>query len=691
MKERNSRIGVLLSKLSGLVDYKPKTQRSEILPVSLEALEARQMMSTVYAPIDGTGNNLLHVEWGSTNEDFLRIVKAAYGDGVSSPAGQDLPSARAISNLLSAQSADMTGNARGLSDYIYAWGQFLDHDIDLTNTQSGDGAETLNIAVPKGDPYFDPASTGTQVIPLTRSAYDLATGTSKTNVRQQINAITAFIDGSQIYGSDEATAASLRMFTGGKLKTSDGNLLPTDETGFFVAGDIRVDENTGLIAMQTMFMREHNRVATQMAQHNPTWSDEEVYQHARRVVIGELQRITYNEFLPALLGSIKITPYKGYNAKVNPGISNEFATAAFRFGHSLLNDDIEFLDNNGNPVREEISLAESFFNPDIVKESGIDGVLKYLASDNANELDNKIVDSLRNFLFGPPGAGGLDLAALNIQRGRDHGLADYNTTRAAYGLKKVTTFAQITANVDLQKALKSIYGSVDKIDLWVGLLAEDHVKGSSVGQLTGAILVNQFTRLRDGDRFWYQNQLKGKELAMVEKTTLAEVIKRNTGTYNLQENVFFFKTQVTGKVFNDANKDGVAQKNEQGLAGRKLQLLDADGAVVGTATTDRAGMYSFKGIGLGRFTLKEVLGPGVTITNKQAPEAIVTRGSSVVVNIGNSVTVAPPPSTPTPPGRPPVPPAPKPNPIARTTTSTGPMTSSIMDDIRSITLKEVTG
>ncbi len=686
MTKRTSRIGFLFSKMSGLLDYKPRQKQAQSMPVSLESLEPRTMMSSVYASIDGTGNNLVHVEWGSTGENFLRTAPAAYGDGISSPAGQDLPDARTISNLLSAQPADMTGNSRSLSDYIYAWGQFLDHDIDLTSTQSGTDAEKLPIQVPTGDPYFDPASTGTQTIPLTRSEYDPATGTSLANVRQQINSITAFIDGSQIYGSDAETANSLRTFTGGKLRTSEGNLLPTDETGFFVAGDIRVDENTGLIAMQTMFMREHNRLATEMAKENPGWSDEEIYQHARRVVIGELQKITYSEFLPALLGSIKLTPYKGYNAKVNPGVANEFATAAYRFGHSLLNDDVEFLDNNGNATREEISLAEAFFNPDIVKESGIDGVLKYLASDNANELDNRIVDSLRNFLFGPPGAGGMDLAALNIQRGRDHGLADYNTTRASYGLKKVTSFAQITSNVELQKALKTLYGDVNKIDLWVGLLAEDHVKDSSVGQLTGAILVNQFTRLRDGDRFWYQNQLKGKELAIVEKTTLAEVIKRNTGTYNLQENVFFFKTEVTGKVFNDANKDGQTQKNEAGLAGRTLQLLGEDGSVLSTTKTDKAGLYSFKGIGLGKFTLKEVLPAGWAMTGAQTPEVIVTKGSSMVVNLGNAEIRVTPAANPAP--KPPTPAPPKPG--DKPGVPPMPVKNMILDGLRNLTLKDVT-
>src|SRR5207248_3443948 len=132
---------------------------------------------------------------------------------------------------------------------------------------------------------------------------------------------------------------------------------------------------------------------------------------------------------------------------------------------------IEFLDNHGLPVADEVALSQAFFNPPLLVANGIDSVLKYLSSDPSSEVDTLVVNSVRNFLFGPPGAGGLDLVSLNIQRGRDHGLADYNTMRAAYGLPRVTDFTQITANADVQAKLKSLYGSVNNIDPWVGALA----------------------------------------------------------------------------------------------------------------------------------------------------------------------------------------------------------------------------
>ena len=154
----------------------------------------------------------------------------------------------------------------------------------------------------------------------------------------------------------------------------------------------------------------------------PSLTDEQIYQQARAIVVAEIQAITYEEFLPTLLGRGSVGAYHGYDADVNPNIANEFSTAAFRFGHSLLNDDVEFFGNDGRAVHDEVALSEAFFNPDLLRETGIDSILKYVASSQSQEIDNQIVDSLRNFLFGA-GEGGLDLSSLNIQRGRDHGLA----------------------------------------------------------------------------------------------------------------------------------------------------------------------------------------------------------------------------------------------------------------------------
>ncbi len=608
--------------------------------LTLETLEDRLVPAAVIASIDGTGNNLANVDWGSAGSSFIRIADAEYGDGISTPGGVGLPGARVISNTINAQPENTPTNDRAMSAFIFAWGQFIDHDLDLTLSASP--AEAFSIEIPVGDPQFDPNSTGTQIIPLNRSIFDLDTGTGTDNPREQINSITAWIDASMVYGSDATTAASLRTFNGGKLKTSEGNLLPTAANGSFLAGDIRVNENPVLMSLQTLFMREHNRLAEQIAAKNPNLSDEEIYQQARRTVIAEIQSITYNEFLPALLGPAAPRAYHGYDASVNPGIANEFATAGFRIGHTLVNSTIEFLDNNGNAVRDPLGLRDAFFNSNVVKEVGIDAILKGVASNNAQEVDTSIIDDLRNFPFGPPGAGGLDLASLNIQRGRDHGLADYNATRVAYGLKPVTSFADITSNLAIQQKLEELYGTVDNIDLWVGGLAEDHIPGASVGATFARIISDQFARLRDGDRLWYERTFDGKQLAQIENTSLADIIRRNTELTNLQENVFFFKASITGRVFADTNQNGKANPGEHGIGGRLVQLLDIDGNVLATVLTKPDGSYRFDGLSLGTYQVREVIPNGVKQTTPAVQSIKITRGMTASdVNFGEATPKKP--------------------------------------------------
>ncbi|HKD35986.1 MAG TPA: peroxidase family protein, partial [Pirellulales bacterium] len=359
------------------------------IELAVEALEPRCLLTTSgYSPIDGVGNNLAHPVLGSAGTDLKRMVPAAYADGISAPIEATRPSARLISNVLSSQTGEIKDN-RNLSAFIYAWGQFIDHDMDLT-TQ---GSSSLPIAVPNCDASFDPSGTGTQTLPFTRSVTDPSTGPSTGTVLQQLNQITSYLDGSMVYGSDPTRALALRTMSGGKLKTSTGDLLPLNtallpnandahivpDNQLFLAGDIRANENVDETVLQTLFVREHNRIADQIAAANPTLTDEQIYLQARQIVIGEIQAITYNEFLPALLGSGALAPYKGYNSNVDPSISTEFSTAAFRVGHSQVGPDIEFFDNNGNPIRAPLDLDQAFFDPRIIEQYGIDGVLKYLA------------------------------------------------------------------------------------------------------------------------------------------------------------------------------------------------------------------------------------------------------------------------------------------------------------------------
>ena len=417
--------------------------------------------------------------------------------------------------------------------------------------------EEMDIAVGLGDRAFDPFFTGTQFIDLRRTTFDGTTGTSISNPLRHPNLVSAFMNGSMVYGNDAKTATALRTNDGtGRLKVSAGDLLPLNNTDYFpdgplpnsnrslsdpatlfATGDVRANENVGLTSLHTVFVREHNRLATEILAANPELSGDEVYERSRKLIAAQIQQITYHEYLPLLVGEAAIPTYTGYDSAVDPAISHLFAAAAFRMGHTQSPSQFLLVGENGEA--SALSLRESTFNPRIINQYGVDAILRGLYAQPAEAIDTKVINELRNTLFGPPGAGGIDLAAVDIERGRDVGLPDYNQARVDFGLAPVTSFAEITSDLELQAALKQVYGNVDDIDAIVGGLAEDHRPGSMVGELFQRVIADQFVRLRDGDRFWYENaQFTETELGTIRGTTLANLIERNTGITDLPDYLF---------------------------------------------------------------------------------------------------------------------------------------------------------
>src|SRR5205823_6423095 len=189
----------------------------------------------------------------------------------------------------------------------------------------------------------------------------------------------------------------------------------------------------------------------------------------------------------------------------------------------------------------------------------------------SNAMDLLAVNAVRNLLFGNGGQqdNGLDLMARDVERARDHGIGTYNQVRQAYGLPAVTSFAQISSDPRVQQALKAAYGSVANIDPFEGGLAEDDVPGSDMGPLFTRILADQFTRLRDGDRFFYLNESFNQDERNIlnQGNTLAKVIEANTPITNLQSDVFVFKASMSGTVFSAAGGTGQGASPARGLPG----------------------------------------------------------------------------------------------------------------------------
>lgn len=303
-----------------------------------------------------------------------------------------------------------------------------------------------------------------------------------------------------------------------------------------------------LAAIHTIWLREHNRLARELSTRNEHWDDEFLYQHARRILSAVTQHITYAEFLPRILGwdgahkyGLELVPeeyFDGYDAKCEATIFNEFATAAFRFGHSLLKPAFKRFASDLRVREPSVQLRHTFFDPDLLFQVGmIDELLYGLANTPMETLDNFITEEVTNHLFEGKQAplSGMDLAALNIQRAREHGIPGYNQYRAFCNLTRAITFDDLKNEIPprLIQKLRKIYATVDDIDLFPGGLAETPLKGGVVGPTFGCIIGRQFQLLRKCDRFWYENgdpltRFTSAQLTSIRKSSLAKLICQNS-------------------------------------------------------------------------------------------------------------------------------------------------------------------
>jgi len=347
-----------------------------------------------------------------------------------------------------------------------------------------------------------------------------------------VNETAGFLDLSQLYGSDTATAASL-LNSDGTLKSSGNGLYLPVANGAFVTGDPRVMENPELTAVTTLFMREHNFWVTALHAQHPTWTGSQLYNMAKAITTAEYQNIVYSEYLPHLVGPV-VGPYQGFNPAANPQVTQEFSTSAFRVGHSQVSDTQEGLDNNGAVTFTE-SLAQSFFNTVSMDEAnGIDPLLRSLGADFAQATDPFTVAALRNTLFAPLPGGDIDktdLIAIDIQRERDAGIGTLNQVRRALKMEPYKSFAQLTNDPVVQNLYATTFGSIDNVDLFMGGLAEPHAPGAAVGPTFQAIIADQFWRVRAGDPFYWQNEgFDPQTGAMIAQTTLTTLMERDTTT-----------------------------------------------------------------------------------------------------------------------------------------------------------------
>ncbi|XP_065709276.1 myeloperoxidase-like [Patagioenas fasciata] len=588
LKEKLHLSGNCRFNVTDLLDRKQKKMIAKETGCDYQIHSIKCPEHDTYRTITGECNNRKRSHLGSSNRAFARWLPAEYEDGVSVPRGATegklyhgfpLPLVRKVSNEIALTANKNITQDQEFSLVLMHWGQWVDHDIDLSPASGAGASPALHcendcafnspcfpIKFPPDDPRMLRSNS---CMPFVQSASVCNPGTF---TREQINAITSFLDASTVYGSEDSVAKSLRNQTNhlGLMAVNQNftdkglELLPFENTTksvcvltnksmnipCFKAGDKRVTENLGLSALHTVFLREHNRLVRELSKVNPHWDGEKLYQESRKIVAAINQIITYRDYLPVLLGketSKWIPSYRGYNESVDPRISNVF-TLAFRFGHTSVQPFVSRLNDSFQPLGSfsHVPLHLTFCATwRIIMEGGIDPLIRGMVVDHAKLMKQNqlLIEELQNHLFEQTETMGLDLAALNMQRGRDHGLPGYNAWRRFCGLSQpqnVDEFSTVLGNSKLAKKLMDLYGTPENIDIWIGAISEPFVAQGRVGPLLACIIGTQFRNLRDGDRFWWENPgvFTPWQLGALRQISLSRVICDNTRIKKIPRDVF---------------------------------------------------------------------------------------------------------------------------------------------------------
>ncbi|KAL8610231.1 hypothetical protein ACOMHN_038926 [Nucella lapillus] len=506
---------------------------------------------------DGTCNHRFNL--GSDHTPPKRLLPNAYDDGLDDPRTRgvtkaNLPTPPRVSTAVHSNHSTF----ENFSVLLMQWGQFIDHDITGFLVSAGNCMEfSRSVAATDKD--------GKKIVP-----------------REQINSVTAFVDGSMIYGSSQELQDKLREVGKSKkatMRVTPENLLPDNSEDnciiqdnskehCFLAGDERVNEHPLLAGIHTLFVRVHNHVANQLReQRDPKKNElseqceEFTFHMARKIMVGIIQNIHYGDWLSIILGRSAMRRYglvhdlrSEYLPTLDPRIANAFSTAAFRVGHSLIPD--AFVIGG-----KRILLRSLFGRVSFLFNGGFDDVVRAMLepTTSGNEggaqvLDQFFTSEVTNHLFETsplnpdstaPGDG-LDLMGLNIQRGRDHGLPSYNEYRRFCGLDPWASFNAFPG--DLGPLYKGLYSSVDDIDLFSGIMSEERVDDGLVGATLACLIGSQFHDLKYGDRFFSTTTrtpegFSFKQFMAIQNITMSHVICMGTSSIEMVPEMAFRATK----------------------------------------------------------------------------------------------------------------------------------------------------
>ncbi|XP_061391455.1 peroxidase [Musca vetustissima] len=549
---------------------------------------------STYRTLDGSCNHLERPQLGMANTRYGRLLSPRYGDGISSPTasvtGQELPSARLVSLVIFGE-MDVPDPEFTLINM--QWGQIMTHDMSMQagGTQSKKhptrcctddgrlvGLDTAHktcfaIIVPEHDPVY--SQVGTECLNFVRTLTDLDARCPdyRGGPAEQLTTVTSYMDLSLVYGNSIQQNSQIRAFQGGRMiveRRNGADWLPSSRnvTGdcdaidptevCYTAGDIRVNQNPGLTILHTILLREHNRIAGELAKLNPHFDDRTLFQEARKINIAQYQHISYYEWLPIFLGAENMlknrliykvpekAPVNDFDPSIDPSVINSHATAAFRYFHSQIEGRLDLL-SELRSVLGSLRLSDWFNRPGIIEVGDNFDSLTRGHSTQPEELTDINFDrEIKHFLFRRNMPFGSDLRAIDIQRNRDHGLASYNDFRQFCGLRRAESWEDYADLIDraIIEKLKTLYPSHEDVEITVGGSLESHVAGALAGPTFLCILTEQFYRTRVGDRFFFENGEKyvgftPDQLAEIRKASMARLLCDNANNIqSMQQKAF---------------------------------------------------------------------------------------------------------------------------------------------------------
>jgi peroxidase len=397
----------------------------------------------------------------------------------------------------------------------------------------------LPITVSRSDPFYAPQNI--KCLAFIRSNI-ISNNPYKIDVGEQVNGVTSYLDLSQIYASDFEQMKKVRSFNGGRLKVDIKNILPM-ENGKYFSGDHRAMQTPFLAIIHSLFVRNHNNIADKLGALNRHWSEERLFQEARKINVAIYQKIIYEEWLELFVGSenadqLKLTEY---DINADATTLNEFSTAAFRIFHAFLPSMLEI--RNENTTEMSLNLS------DLLKKSELlnyyENILRGMTHQKMNLVGYS--NEVLNRMFKNQNKIGIDLLSMDIMRGRDHGIPAYHKflkmcNVTANNIKVFNDLAPMISKKSIIQ-LRQTYKTVYDIDLIVGGALENlelSSKGGVFGPTFECIIREQFNRWKSGDFYFYSHKssFTGDQLRAIRSYKLANFLCENSNLNEIKSEAF---------------------------------------------------------------------------------------------------------------------------------------------------------